>query len=98
MIVFMLPLAELLGELGRGAEGHAPIELVFVRRGLEHLCARPFHRTAKELATDNRVPSPGLTAPPRHPAGTRAHPRGSLPAGGWQRSPLPNNAVLRHSG
>src|SRR5216683_2702841 len=31
MIVFMLPLAELLGELGRGPEGHAPVELVFVR-------------------------------------------------------------------
>ena len=31
MIVFMLPLAELLGELGRGPEGRAPVELVFVR-------------------------------------------------------------------
>jgi hypothetical protein len=31
MIVFMLPLAELLGELGRGPEDHAPVEFVFVR-------------------------------------------------------------------
>jgi len=31
MVVFVLPLAELLGELGRGPEDHAPVELVFVR-------------------------------------------------------------------
>jgi hypothetical protein len=31
MIVFMLPLAELLGELGRGPEDHASVEFVFVR-------------------------------------------------------------------
>ena len=31
MIVFMLPLAELLGELGRGPEEHTPVELVFIR-------------------------------------------------------------------
>ena len=31
MVVFVLPLAELLGELGRGPEHHAPVELVFVR-------------------------------------------------------------------
>ncbi len=31
MVVFVLPLAELLGELGRGTEDHAPIELVCVR-------------------------------------------------------------------
>jgi hypothetical protein len=30
MVVFVLPLAELLGELGRGPEDHAPVELVFV--------------------------------------------------------------------
>ena len=31
MVVFVLPLAELLGELGGGPEDHAPVELVFVR-------------------------------------------------------------------
>ena len=31
MVVFMLPLAELLGELGRSPEDHTPIELVFIR-------------------------------------------------------------------
>jgi hypothetical protein len=31
MVVFVLPLAELLGELSRGPEDHAPVELVFVR-------------------------------------------------------------------
>ncbi len=31
MVVFVLPLAELLGELGRGAEDHALVELVCVR-------------------------------------------------------------------
>jgi hypothetical protein len=31
MIVFMLPLAELLGELGRGPEDHGSVEFVFVR-------------------------------------------------------------------
>ena len=30
MVVFVLRLAELLGELGRGPEDHAPVELVFV--------------------------------------------------------------------
>ena len=34
MVVFVLPLAELLGELGRGPEDHAPVELVFVVRWL----------------------------------------------------------------
>jgi hypothetical protein len=31
MVVFVLPLAELLGELARGPEEHAPVELIFVR-------------------------------------------------------------------
>ena len=31
MVVFVLPLAELLGELGGVPEHHAPVELVFVR-------------------------------------------------------------------
>jgi len=31
MVVFVLPVAELLSELGRGPEDHAPVELVFVR-------------------------------------------------------------------
>lgn len=31
MIVFMLPLAELVGELGRGPKDHAPVEFVRVR-------------------------------------------------------------------
>jgi len=31
MVVFVLPLAELLGVLGRGPENHAPIDLVLVR-------------------------------------------------------------------
>jgi len=30
MVVFVLPVAELLSELGRGPEDHAPVELVFV--------------------------------------------------------------------
>jgi len=31
MVVFVLPVAELLGELGRVPKDHAPVELVFVR-------------------------------------------------------------------
>jgi hypothetical protein len=57
MVVFVLPLAELLGERGGVPEDHAPVEFVFVRpmaagafaRGLEVAAGTGDLQTTKEI-------------------------------------------------
>jgi hypothetical protein len=59
MVVFVLPLAELLGELGRGPEDHTAVELVFVRSMATLDLAVDLGATPRDLAVDHPKIPPG---------------------------------------